>query len=248
MYEFGNFLYSLRREKGLTQLELAKLLNVTNKAVSKWETGETMPETSLLLPLSDILGVTVDELLKCKKQPNKNSTDISDDERKDEIINKSNIYQTNNNMNLSQNNKHLFMASKENGKTFLEKVSGAVCATVVLISLSIYFFIGILYSLWSPCWVIIPISALSCGIISIIFNLFDAEKKQQKLARGEKIYIGSACGMVMLSCIIVYLLIGSILNLWHPYWIILILGLSFCGIVGAFGEVYKYKNSNKNDN
>ena len=63
MNTFGDFLYELRKEKGLTQAELAKILGVTNKAVSKWETGEAMPETSQLVPISRVFGVTVDELL-----------------------------------------------------------------------------------------------------------------------------------------------------------------------------------------
>ena len=67
MNNFGEFLYSLRKEKGMTQAELADALGVTNKAVSKWETGEAMPETSLLLPISRIFGVTVDELLDGKR-------------------------------------------------------------------------------------------------------------------------------------------------------------------------------------
>lgn len=62
--KFADFLYALRKEKGLTQTELAEKLGVTNKAVSKWETGESFPDTAQLLPLADILGVTVDELLR----------------------------------------------------------------------------------------------------------------------------------------------------------------------------------------
>ena len=61
---FGDFLYELRKEKGLTQSEVAEKLGVTNKAVSKWETGETFPETAQLLPLAVLFGVTVDELLR----------------------------------------------------------------------------------------------------------------------------------------------------------------------------------------
>lgn len=67
MNDFGNFLYSLRKGKGMTQQELADRLNVTNKAVSKWETGEAFPETAQLVPLSDIFGVTVDELLRGRR-------------------------------------------------------------------------------------------------------------------------------------------------------------------------------------
>lgn len=61
---FGDFLYTLRKEKGMTQTELADLLGVTNKAVSKWETGESYPETSLLVPIANVFGITVDELLR----------------------------------------------------------------------------------------------------------------------------------------------------------------------------------------
>ncbi len=64
MNEFGNFLSSLRKRKGMTQQELADKLGVTNKAISKWETGEAFPDTALLVPLADIFGITVDELLR----------------------------------------------------------------------------------------------------------------------------------------------------------------------------------------
>lgn len=81
MNGFGEFLYILRKEKGITQAELAAALGVTNKAVSKWETGEAMPETAQLLPISRIFGVTVDELLAGKREE-KSAGDASDDEEK----------------------------------------------------------------------------------------------------------------------------------------------------------------------
>lgn len=62
--KFGEFLYVLRKEKGMTQMELADRLGITNKAVSKWETGEAFPETGQLVPLANILGVSIDELLR----------------------------------------------------------------------------------------------------------------------------------------------------------------------------------------
>lgn len=64
MSKFSDLLYELRKEKNLTQSELAEKLGITNKAVSKWETGEAMPDTAQLLPLAEILGVSVDELLR----------------------------------------------------------------------------------------------------------------------------------------------------------------------------------------
>ena len=66
-YRFGDFIYNLRKQKGLTQEELGRKLKVTNKAVSKWETGETLPDIQLLEPLASALGVTIDELLTQEK-------------------------------------------------------------------------------------------------------------------------------------------------------------------------------------
>lgn len=53
----------LRRKNGMTQLELAKKLNYTDKAVSKWERGESIPDVAVLKTIADLFGVTVDYLL-----------------------------------------------------------------------------------------------------------------------------------------------------------------------------------------
>ena len=72
MYEldkaaFGQFLAQLRREKGMTQKELAATLYVSDKAVSKWERGLSVPDISLLVPLAEQLNVTVAELLQGRR-------------------------------------------------------------------------------------------------------------------------------------------------------------------------------------
>ena len=65
--KFGAFVAQLRKEKGLTQKELAEQLYVSDKAVSKWECSLSLPDVTLLHPLADVLGVTVEELLACKR-------------------------------------------------------------------------------------------------------------------------------------------------------------------------------------
>ena len=62
-YKFGEFIYTQRKRLGFTQDDLGRKLNVTNKAVSKWETGETLPDIQLLPKLASVLNVTIDELL-----------------------------------------------------------------------------------------------------------------------------------------------------------------------------------------
>lgn len=61
---FGQFLAQHRKEQGMTQKQLAERLFVSDKAVSKWERGLSLPDVSLLLPLSQLLGVSVTELLE----------------------------------------------------------------------------------------------------------------------------------------------------------------------------------------
>lgn len=61
--KFGVFLARLRKEKGMTQKELAEKLYVSDKAVSKWERGLSLPDISLLQPMAELLGVSTTELL-----------------------------------------------------------------------------------------------------------------------------------------------------------------------------------------
>lgn len=61
--KIGKFIATLRKEKGLTQQELAEKLGITKNAVSKWERGLGLMDMSLLKPLSEILDVSVTEIL-----------------------------------------------------------------------------------------------------------------------------------------------------------------------------------------
>ena len=61
--KIGEFIAACRKEKKLTQAQLAEKLNITDRAVSKWETGKSMPDSSIMLELCGILGISVNELL-----------------------------------------------------------------------------------------------------------------------------------------------------------------------------------------
>ena len=65
-YAFGNTLTRLRTARGLTQAELAAKLGVTDKAVSKWERNLSCPDIAAIPKLADILGISVEELLRAR--------------------------------------------------------------------------------------------------------------------------------------------------------------------------------------
>ena len=62
-YTIGQYIQSLRKKQGLTQKELGDRLGISFQAVSKWENGETLPDTGILLALADILETTTDKIL-----------------------------------------------------------------------------------------------------------------------------------------------------------------------------------------
>ena len=65
--DIGKFIQEIRKEKGLTQKELAELIGVSDKTISKWENGNSSPDTSMLMSLSEALEVTVNELLSAER-------------------------------------------------------------------------------------------------------------------------------------------------------------------------------------
>ncbi|MDE7167817.1 MAG: helix-turn-helix domain-containing protein [Clostridia bacterium] len=227
MNNFGDFLYTLRKEKGMTQAELAQALGVTNKAVSKWETGEAMPETAQLIPISRIFGVTVDELLAGKRAEGASDNDrpeSKEDYDPDDIKN------------------NIFTRGKdEEPKTLSEKICGCVCGAIMLAGIMAYLLLGTLAGLWNPYWVIIPVCALTCGIIGCITDMCNPVKRAKKLSRGENPYTGGACGIIVLTCIITYLLVSVFTGLWHPLWVIVVGGALACAVVGGLGDIFTHK-------
>lgn len=65
--KIGAFIKEMRKELGLTQSQLAEKLNISNKAISKWETGGGMPDVSLITPLCEALNITSEELFAGEK-------------------------------------------------------------------------------------------------------------------------------------------------------------------------------------
>ena len=74
----GKFIAFKRKQKNLTQEQLAQILNISNKTVSKWETGKSMPDYTLVKPLCEALNISVSELID--GQTSNESVKINEDQ------------------------------------------------------------------------------------------------------------------------------------------------------------------------
>ena len=126
--EFNNKLYELRKQKGLSQEELAGRLNVSRQTVSKWEVGESTPDMEKLVAISELFGISLDELV-LNKAPQK-----EENSQPSEQIVRSELYSDIKEHVLTDDN-------KKKAKRWL-KIAGLVLGAILLIdllSMIIYF-------------------------------------------------------------------------------------------------------------
>lgn len=121
--DFNNRLYQLRKQKGLSQEELANRLNVSRQTVSKWEVGDSTPDMEKLVAISDLFDVSLDKLVMGKEDEPQNPTAT-----KSELV-------------TVLNEKVLTSNNKKKAKSIL-KIVGIIAAVILLvdaISMIIYF-------------------------------------------------------------------------------------------------------------
>ena len=121
--DFNNRLYQLRKQKGLSQEELANRLNVSRQTVSKWEVGDSTPDMEKLIAISDLFDVSLDKLVMGKEDEPQNPTAT-----KSELV-------------TVLNEKVLTSNNKKKAKSVL-KIVGIIAAVILLvdvISMIIYF-------------------------------------------------------------------------------------------------------------
>lgn len=167
--KFGNFVKELRKEKNLTQKELAKRINITDKAVSKWERGLSFPDITMLNILSKELDVTVEELLNGEKiKENKKAEKIDVEKAIKEALEKAN--------GKEEKRKKKILKSKK-----ITKIISIIFFFIFLVLQSIYFYISTKYNFEYVIYSLFYIVNEVILISAFLFLLFTFKKKKVKI-------------------------------------------------------------------
>ena len=154
--DFGTFVATLRKERGYTQKELAEKLYISDKAVSKWETGVSVPDVALLVPLAEVLDVSVTELLQCQRSPQDEPMDPVEVE---DLVKAAISYSEEN------------PAGKRTSKPRLRRIY-ILCVLVMLLELALMYHLGFTrLSLAEP----ISVTVVLCSIFGLYFMFYTKE-------------------------------------------------------------------------
>lgn len=198
-------LYNLRKEKKVSQEELANELGVSRQTISKWETGESSPDFDKIAPLCEYFGITSDELLTGRT----NIIEAKDSDRKRifarniaisvslyilalvAIIIMAAVF------NLPEIGAGIFFAiiavatglivytainystKKEKKETKKDRTVKQVCEIIDIIGVVVYFLVSFTTGAWHITWLIFLVIGLCEAIVKLIFGLKDEEEKKE---------------------------------------------------------------------
>ena len=205
----GERLFELRKEKNLTQDEVAEKLNVTRQTVSKWETNQSTPDFDKIIPISELFEISVEELITGKTQ-----------EIKEEKI-----------TGKTQEIKEGKITTKQEVK---EK-----SAKVVSGSIFIYFLAIVFVMIAIPVQRMNPILASSIFLllvgwatVRIVRNYMAIPKfEKTKEEKKEEIIIKQINGIIGSICVALYFIVSFLTMAWHVTWVIFIINGLICQVV-----------------
>lgn len=229
---FGEKLFELRKEKKLSQEEVADRLNVTRQTVSKWETNQSTPDFDKIIPLCELFEISTEELLTGKK-PEENNT----------------------NQNKNQEPRQIEEQQKEQVEKQLTRAElRRKSAEVVSTSVFIYILAVAILMVAIPVLRINPIIVTAvflcivawatARIIKHYMSVPKIEKtEEEKRANVITKQINSIVGTI---CTIVYFIVSFITGAWHITWVIFIIDGLICEIIKLISMLNK-KGENANE-
>jgi len=246
--EIAERLIKFRKEKGLSQEELADKLGLSRQAVSKWERAEASPDTDNLICLARIYGVSLDELLNTadsvedivKEQvKGEASSTSSEDKKKDKVhigadgihiesANGEEVHICGDGINIKDDEDDVKIGCGRHGfkPTRYEIVKSAVTGSITLLFVIAFLLLGFLMPGaigWKTGWILFL-------LIPVVSSVFSMIRRKRITAFN-------------LPCLVaaVFLLLGMGFGMWHPYWIIFLSIPVFYSIFGPIDRLARHR-------
>lgn len=188
----SNTLYELRKKAGLSQEDLAEKLDVSRQAVSKWECGESLPDTENLITISQLYGISLDELVG--NEPMNSKVDVPVQEEKNDI-------------SLIPANEEA--CDNEEDEEDEEEDCGKSIAARILRDLPFHILVTIAFLLWGFLWDGWAVAWILYLLIPIYHGFVDCIRQRRWSAFAYPVFVS-----------FIYLFMGMQWGLWHPYWIL----------------------------
>ena len=206
----GEKLFELRKEKNLSQEEVADKLNVTRQTVSKWETNQSTPDFDKILPLCELFEISTEELLTGKK-PEENKTQVV------------------------ENNEE---TKKEITKDEIRKKSAEVVSTSVFIYIIAFAILIVAIPVLKINPIVVTavflciIAWATARIIRHYMSIPKFEKTEEEKKETE--IIKQINGIVGAICTVIYFIVSFATMAWHITWVIFIIDGLICQIIKLF--------------
>ena len=205
--DIGEKLFALRKEKNLSQEEVAEKLNVTRQTVSKWETNQSTPDFDKIVPLCELFGISTDELLTGKKPEEKSSLDEQEEPK---------------------------ILSKEEIRV---KSAEVVSTSILIYILAVAGFIFAVAFLWvDPIIATVlflgVIGFTTARLVRHYMSVPKFEKTKEEIREVE--IIKQINGIVGAICAVVYFMVSFMTKAWHITWVIFIIDGLICQVVKLY--------------
>jgi len=189
----GEKVQILRKQKDISQEQLAEMLNVSRQAISKWETGESLPDVENIVRLSGVFDVSTDYLLKAY-QPD---TPVAEHPPGNMVIN--------NDFIIEDDDEDIgYTTTRNHGGMFgAYNISFHFGGVVFPVALLAFLIMGFVWGLWRAGFIVFPVAWVVDAVISYV-----------RTGRLRASFSGVA--------VAVYLILGFAWRLWHPGWIVFV--------------------------
>jgi len=230
--DLGEKLYELRKEKNLSQENVAEQLNVTRQTISKWETNQSTPDFDKIVPLCELYGITPNELLTGEKPEEKN-----------------------NNIEGEENNikKNLFSRGKDDDyenmtRNQIKRKSAEVISGSVFLFIFAIAFAGVGETVlrWNSalvgCTFLLLIGLGVTNIIRHFMSIPKFEKTEDEKKEDE--ILNQINGIIGAICVVIYFIVSFTTFAWHITWVIFIINGLICQIIKL---LFMLKEDRKNE-